>query len=160
MSQYITCISLLDIQDVAGRHWLISSFSISQRQSSYTASRDDKQRWCSSNPSLIDRIVNRCLQQIMPSAYLLLSHSVNSSPLDKMVVISQTTFLNVFSWIKMFEFWLKCHWNLFLQVQSTESISSGNGLVPIRRQAIIWTNADPVHWLICTVLGGDELNKK
>ena len=26
------------------------------------------------------------------------------------------------------------------------------------RQAIVWTNADPIHWSVCVVLGGDELN--
>ena len=25
------------------------------------------------------------------------------------------------------------------------------------RQAIIWTNADPIHWHIYAALGGDEL---
>ena len=25
------------------------------------------------------------------------------------------------------------------------------------RQAIIWTNADPIHWRIFAALGGDEL---
>ena len=25
------------------------------------------------------------------------------------------------------------------------------------RQAIIWTNADPIHWRIYAVLGGDKL---
>ena len=30
-------------------------------------------------------------------------------------------------------------------------------LAPNRRQAIIWTNADPIHWRIYAVLGGDEL---
>ena len=25
------------------------------------------------------------------------------------------------------------------------------------RQAIIWTNADPIHWRIYAALGGDEL---
>ena len=30
-------------------------------------------------------------------------------------------------------------------------------LVPNRRQAIIWTNADPIHWRIYAALGGDEL---
>ena len=29
-----------------------------------------------------------------------------------------------------------------------------------RQQAIAWTNADPVHWCICTALGWDELNNK
>ena len=33
---------------------------------------------------------------------------------------------------------------------------SDNGLAPIRRQAIIWTTADPVHWRIYAALGGDE----
>ena len=32
-----------------------------------------------------------------------------------------------------------------------------NGLAPNRRQAIIWTNADPIHWRIYAALGGDEL---
>ena len=39
------------------------------------------------------------------------------------------------------------------------STGSGNGLVPNRRQAIIWTNADPIHWHIYAALGGDELKK-
>ena len=39
------------------------------------------------------------------------------------------------------------------------SIGSDDGLVPIRWQAIIWTNADPVHWSIYAALGGDELIK-
>ena len=34
-----------------------------------------------------------------------------------MDAISQTTFSSAFSWIKMFEFWLKFHWSLFLSVQ-------------------------------------------
>ena len=35
-----------------------------------------------------------------------------------------------------------------------------NGLAPNRRQAIIWTNADPNHWRIYAALGGDERPKK
>ena len=31
-----------------------------------------------------------------------------------------------------------------------------NGLVPNRLQAIIWTNADPIHWRIYAALGWDE----
>ena len=37
------------------------------------------------------------------------------------------------------------------------SIGSGNGLAPNRRQAVIWTNADPLHWRLYVALGGDEL---
>ena len=36
-------------------------------------------------------------------------------------------------------------------------IGSGNGLAPIRRQAIIWTNAHPVHWRIYGTLREDQL---
>ena len=38
---------------------------------------------------------------------------------DKMDAISQTTFSNAFSWMKMFEYRLKFHWNLFIRVQLT-----------------------------------------
>ena len=38
------------------------------------------------------------------------------------------------------------------------SISLDNGLAPNRRQAIIWTNANPIHWSIYAALGGDELS--
>ena len=36
-----------------------------------------------------------------------------------MAAIFQTTFWNGFSWMKMYEFWLKVQWILFLRVQST-----------------------------------------
>ena len=36
-------------------------------------------------------------------------------------------------------------------------IGLDNGLALNRHQAIIWTNADPVHWCIYVALGGDEL---
>ena len=35
-----------------------------------------------------------------------------------------------------------------------------NGLAPNRWQAIIWTNADLIHWRIYVTLGGDELKLK
>ena len=60
---------------------------------------------------------------------------------DKMDAISQTIFWSAFSWMKMFEFRLKFHWSLFLRVQLTIfQLGLDNGLAPIRRQAIIWTN--------------------
>ena len=37
------------------------------------------------------------------------------------------------------------------------SINLDNGLQPSRRQAIIRTNADPIHWRIYAALGGEEL---
>ena len=33
-----------------------------------------------------------------------------------------------------------------------------NGLAPNRRQTIIWTNADPIHWRTYAALRGDELD--
>ena len=38
---------------------------------------------------------------------------------DKMDAISQATFSNAFSWMKLYEFQLKFHWSLFLRVQLT-----------------------------------------
>ena len=38
---------------------------------------------------------------------------------DKMDATSQTTFSSAFSWMKMYKFRLKFHWNLFLRVQLT-----------------------------------------
>ena len=35
----------------------------------------------------------------------------------QMDAISQTTFSNGFSWMKIFEFWLKFHWSLFPRIQ-------------------------------------------
>ena len=36
------------------------------------------------------------------------------------------------------------------------SVGLGNGSAPSRRQAITWTNDEPVRWRIYAVLGGDE----
>ena len=38
-------------------------------------------------------------------------------------------------------------------------IGLDSGFTPNRQQAIIWTNADPIHWRIYAALGGDELTK-
>ena len=46
----------------------------------------------------------------------LLDLSLTHLPLDKMATILQTTFSKAFCWMKMLEFWLKCHWSLFLRV--------------------------------------------
>ena len=59
---------------------------------------------------------------------------------SKMTAVFQTTFSNAFSWMKIVPFWWKFHWNLLPMVQSKIIIGSDNGLVPVRRQAIIWTN--------------------
>ena len=38
---------------------------------------------------------------------------------DKMDIISQKTFLDTFSWMEMYRFWLKFHWNLLAMVELT-----------------------------------------
>ena len=38
---------------------------------------------------------------------------------DKMAAILQTTFSNIFSWMKMYEFRLRFHWSLFLSFELT-----------------------------------------
>ena len=59
---------------------------------------------------------NRCTHKNaakLKTVYLLLTAQ------DKMAAIFQTTFSNVFSWMKMYEFQLRFHWCLFLRVQLT-----------------------------------------
>ena len=76
---------------------------------------------------------------------------------DKMAAVSQTTLSNAFSWMKMLEFDYD-----FTEVCSLgsnwqyPSIGSDNGLAPVRRQAIIWTNW-LVYWRIYASLGLNEL---
>ena len=38
---------------------------------------------------------------------------------DKMASMFQTTFSSTFSWMRMYEFWLRFHWSLFPMVQLT-----------------------------------------
>ena len=40
----------------------------------------------------------------------------NSLRPRQMAAISQTTFSSAFSWMKMFHFWIKFQWSLFLKV--------------------------------------------
>ena len=40
------------------------------------------------------------------------------------------------------------------------NIGLDNGLAPNRRQAIIWTNADPNHWHMYASLWGDDLSRR
>ena len=84
---------------------------------------------------------------------------LNHLPLDKMTAISQMTCSNAFSLMKISEFQIKFHWNVFPGSKwQYVSIGSDNGLVPSRWQAIIWTNVHQVHrQCIYAGLGRDEL---
>ena len=57
---------------------------------------------------------------------------------DQKAAIFQKTFSNAFSWMKMYKFRLRFQGSNWQH----SSICSDNGLVPVRRQAIIWTNDD------------------
>ena len=46
----------------------------------------------------------------------------------------------------------------YMNFEQFSSLGSDNGYATTRRQAIIWTNVDPVHRGIYAALGGDELN--
>ena len=72
-----------------------------------------------------------------------------------MAAILLTTFSNVVSWMKSFVFRFRFHWSLFLRGSKWQWPSTGidNGLAPNRRQAIIWTNADPIHGRIYVARG-------
>ena len=67
-----------------------------------------------------------------------------------MAVISQTIFSDEFSWMKS-----------ILVNFSQKFVPKGlidYNPVPNRWQAIIWSNADMIHWRIYAALGGVELN--
>ena len=75
-------------------------------------------------------------------------------PLDKMAAISQTIFSDAFLEWKVlyfdYTFTEVCSQGSNLQ---WTSIGSDNILAPKRRQAIIWTNADPIHWHTSVIRG-------
>ena len=63
--------------------------------------------------------------------------------------------------MKGFVFWLQFHWisilgfQLAITLVGLPDIGLDNGLAPNMRQAIIWTNADAIHWNIFPAPGGD-----
>ena len=58
---------------------------------------------------------------ILTVSFMINQHWLTHWGRDKMDAISQTTFSNACSWMKMFEFRLKFHWSLFSRVQLTIS---------------------------------------
>ena len=63
-----------------------------------------------------------------------------------MAPVLQTMFSNAFSSMKIFVFWLKFHWSLFIRVQLP--ITQHWFRSPVQQQAIIETNKCLVYW--CT----------
>ena len=69
-----------------------------------------------------------------------------------MAAISQTIFSDAFSQMKHFVFCLKIHCSPKGPIDN--NIGLDNGLVSKRQQAIIWSNADLIHWRIYVAQGG------
>ena len=73
--------------------------------------------WCQTG----DKPLSEPMMVQFTDANVCHSNSVESTHWgrDKMAAVSQTTLSNAFSWMKMLEFRLRFHWNLFLRVQLT-----------------------------------------
>ena len=72
-----------------------------------------------------------------------------------MAAISQMMFSDAFSWMKIFIFLMKISLSFMVQLTITQHWFRWC-LALNRWQAIIWTNADPIHGLIYAALGRDE----
>ena len=78
----------------------------------------------------------------LPTSWKALPLTLTHWGLVKVAAISQTTFSNSFYWMKMYGSRLRFHWILFLRVLLTIFEHWFRyGLLPIRRQTIIRTNA-------------------
>ena len=73
-------------------------------------------------------------------------------PLSEPMMVSLLTHICVTrpQWVKSLRF-------SYTAIGSDDGFGLDNGLAPTRRQAIIWTNADSIHWRIYVALGGNEL---
>ena len=103
-------------------------------------------------------------EHILPEATIDPNKNINiwtRIPLDKMVAISLKILSDAFSWMKSFLYLGSNSTEVYYLWSNWQSSSTGldNGLVPARRQAIIWTNGDPIHWHIYATLGADELKE-
>ena len=61
--------------------------------------------------------------------------------------------------MKIVVFWLKFSRKFVPNgpIDNNPTLVKIMALAPNRREAIIWTNADPIHWCIYAALRGDEL---
>ena len=100
-----------------------------------------------SDTTILECMLLLNLVTVLPLSQLTFLAFLTHLPLVKMAAISQTTYSNTFPLMKIFEFEINIHWNISIgSIWLHVSFGSGNGLGPNRRQVIIWTNADPIHW--------------
>ena len=108
--------------------------------------KQDRINWRNPNPDTFDL-----------KTYCYLTHWSR----DKMTTILQTIYLNAFAWMEILEFQLNfieiC--SLWLNWQCT-IIDSDNGLVPNRRQAIVWSSNGGFYWRIYASFVLSELTNK
>ena len=116
--------------------------------------------YCSENQSLDckENVILKYIKTIVLPVNLSLSLLAHL-PQDKMAAISPTTFSSECWWMKVLYFDLNftefcSQWSSWQQ----NSIGSDNGLASNRPEAIIWTNADQIHWRTYAALWGDELS--
>ena len=78
---------------------------------------------CVTRPQWVKRGVQWCGALIFFFFFFLggggFGQALNPFPLGKMAAVLQTLFSDAFSWMKIFVFWLKFHWSLFLRVRLT-----------------------------------------
>ena len=96
---------------------------------------------------------NRTISRSIPTIHLMVI-CLTYLPLDKVAVVSQTTCLKCIC-MKNFLFRFKFSTEVCSRGSNWQpSIGLDNGLALNRRQAMIWTNADSIHWRIYKALGG------
>ena len=137
----------LKIECTSTRYWKINILSSSSFKKNHctfpTGIRRNNNAIMTSKRRRVDVIITLFLRQVSAELLLmsLLPEWLTHWGQGKMDTISQTIFSNAFSWMKMFQLRLKFHWCYFQgSNKQYSSIGSDNGLVPARRQAIIWTN--------------------
>ena len=92
------------------------------------------------------------------SPYWISHLDINSSPPGQNGRHFADDISDAFPVWKVLCFFLKFHRRLYLCAQLTKnSIGLDNGLAPNRRQTIIWTYVEQIHWRTYEALGGDEL---
>ena len=138
--------------------WNINFIAVNNR----ITERLDHQFYQQGNSAIRDFLKNNKINH--PRNALMSSVLINSLThwgRDKMAAIFQTTYSKAFSWMKMYKFWLKFHWSLFLRVQ----------LTIIQHRFRKWLGADQatshylnqgwkIYWRIYASLGLNELNKQ
>ena len=114
-------------------------------------------KW-NSNQKSKNVIQKKCRWKQVSKIWSTLTVQLTHWALDKMAAISQTTFWNTLSWMKITVLLLKFYWIMFSRVKYPDSsIDSDDDLPPNRQQAMIWMNGGLVYWSKYASHGPSEL---